>query len=505
MARMPQIPEPEISDLPHIGVGHENVDVDSEIAPFNMAAKGATQGLNDLSELQSQKEDALAKLQKSADETTATKLAGDHAEKLRNLAPQLQTTFWNNPDKYPDEFRKQSLAITDAEISAAPNENVALELAKRNAVVDNQQLAVAHAWSVSRTAQKAKSDLTGIERNSIDAVSSSPTIEQFSYQLKQAHSQLDPLYDKITSDTAKASASFDSRVAQEWIARNSDPQKNPLSVMEELQKNNSPIHQLLTQEQINKGMKQAKEAFEGAGVMQRVGMLTRAHDGVGDLNALAAAKDPKFLRTTAALRDEVNSHLNLLAQQQIPQAAKDQIKASSQRVMEAIDNAESIYRSQKGSFDSSMIDEKARRSLIERSNALFAKTVPAGDHLQEMLDLRADNNKAAADKKIPESTWKAIEDKLSAGFSRINDARSKDTGDFLWRNPQQAGNQRVDDLLDEKTGRYANATQKQRNDIWEQYLEHVNAAAKSGGKFDNNGARKAADQAAEFVMSQPNE
>jgi hypothetical protein len=500
MPKMPQIPKPEIGELPSIGVGHENVDVSAEVAPFRDLASGANKGVDELFNM---RQNAVNELQKVADETTATRLAGDHAEKLRNLATAQQQQFWDNPGQFPDEFRKQSLALTDAEISAAPNENVALELAKRNAAIDNQQLANAHAWSISRTAQKAKSDLTGIERNVIDTVASTPTPAQFSYQLRAAHKQLDTLYDKLTPDASKASLGFDTKVAQEWVARNSDPLKNPLAVINELNSSKSPITKLLTPEQVEAGLKQAKEAWEGAGVAARVAMLTRAHDGIGDLNALAISYDPKFLRTTAALRDEVNSHLNMLQQQAITPQAKAQIAAGSQKVMQAIDAAESIYRGQKGSFDSSMVDEKTRQSLVERSNAIFAKTgVPSGDMFQEMLDLRADNNKAAADRKISESSWKAIEDKISASFSRLNEEKAKDVGCFLWQEPQQAGNQRINVLLNPKVGRYANATQKQRNDVWEEYLQRANAAAKAGGRFDKDDARKAADASAEFVMGQ---
>lgn len=499
MARMPQIPPPDISSVTEVKPSRATVDIGAELAPIEGVAKGAETGLN---ELYQQKQEALQKLQEAADQVTATRLAGDHAEKLRNLAGQLQQQFWDQPDKFPEEFRKQSLAMTDSEISAAPNENVALLLSKRNAMVDDQQLATAHGWSVARIAQKSKSDLTGIERNAINAVASTPTAEQFSATLRSAHAQLDPLYGKLTPDAGKASAGFDQKVAQEWIAHNADPLKNPLSVMEELRSEKSPVTKLLTAEQQAKGMRQAKEAWEGAGIAQRVGMLTRAHDGIGDLNALATMKDPKFLKTTAALRDEVNAHVNLLSQQPIPQAAKDQIRAGSQRVLETIEHAEQIYRSQGNTFKSDMVDEGLRRKLIERSNALFAKTgVAPGDTLQEMLDLRADNNKAAAERKIPESTWNTIESKLSAGLSRMNAAKSQDTGSLFWQASEQAGNSRVNELLDAKSGRYANATQKQRNDIWEEYQRHANAANKNGGKFDKDDARKAADAAAEFVMN----
>lgn len=500
MARMPQIPEPEISSRPQEAVGHAEVNADLAAKPLQNLATGLGKVGAEIDDAQ---QDSADKLQKTADAVTATRMAGDHEVRLQNLFDQISKQYWDQPDKVPEEFRRQSLAMTDSEINAAPSQSVALDLARRNAQADNRHYALASSWSLNRVAQKAKSDLTGIERNAISSVAAAPTPDQFAYQLRTAHAQLDPLYGKLTSNAGKAAEGFDQKVAQEWVARNADPLKNPLGVIEELQKDGGPVRKLLTAEQTERGLKQARAAWEGAGVMARVAMLTRAHDGIDDLNSLAAARDPKFLKTTAALRDEVNAHVNMLAQQAITPQAKDQIRAGTQKVMEAIDHAEQIYRSQSGVFRSDLVDEPTRKSLIERSNALFAGTsVPPGDALKEMLDLRADNNRALAEKKIPESTWKTIEDKLSKNFSKMNAAKSQDTGSFLWQQPEQAGNQRINDLLDPKVGRYANATQKQRNDIWERYLQAANAAGRSGGKFDKDDARKAADDAAEFVMSQ---
>ena len=506
---MPQIPEPHIDNLPNIGVGHENVDINAETFPIDNAAKGMGQQLDVLYAKQQQ---AVAELTKKGNESEAIRLTGEHDLKLSNLQEQVIKQNWNAPDKWVDEFRKGAADLANAGTSAIQNPNVAADFSKRSAAGNTKYLLNTQSQSMHRIAQKIKSDVHQRENDMVSSAAAASTPEQFEAIYAAHLPDLRKGFADAKEDPKGAELKARQRAVSEWVSQNADPFKGTaLNVLSTVDDANNPITKSLSAipGAVEKAREHALKAFTGAGVLAQTQMLRRSMTSAGDLTRLASANDPKLLQALQGAQEENQAAGKLIDTQPIPEEAKVKLREQLKMNDKIMDSVAELHRSQMGFTTSKNLDNGVRMNLINRDRHAFnpekGKELSDSDLYHTMLALRVDNNVAHAQGKIGADSWNVVEQHLANRFAQINAKDSGEQGSWLfghhpWMYAERAGDAQLNSLLDRKIGRYGGATGQQQVDIWDHYLKQVNAAAKNGGKFDNEDARKAARDAAEFVM-----
>ncbi len=502
---MPQIPKTEISNLPDTQVERAvTPDWQAAAAPTEDLAKTATEVGNTLGEWQQRQQAAQNKKDATLDEINATKASIDYRAKLTNLRGQVLAQNKETPENIVPAFQQGLQQIGDGWANAAPTANEALLRQKDGAKIAAEESATTGNIAEKYKTDRAQDQLYQGTLSGVQSVAQAPSSQVFAHWLQRANESLDVLRKYTTSEPNKDRDAFNKKSANEWVNQNTLPNKNAMLVRDALLDDNNPVSKLLTGAERQEGIKKAQAAFVGAGQQAQLDMLWRSQSGIKDLTSLLSANDPQMARVASALRNEASSHLDLLAQQPIPQADKDKIKQFSQQVISTIDNAEKVYRQSTGSFSLGKEDLKVFEQLHTRASALFAKHgVPPGDMLGEMLKLRDDNMSAVAVGKISKEDWQVTDDKITNAFGAMF-AKSSADGGAGWFHHQtavQAGNQLVDDVL-APNGRYGNANQKQRNEIWARYMFAANSAVKNGGRFTPDLAKQAALNAANTVMGQ---
>ena len=174
MARMPQIPEPEISNLPRVGAPDVAPNFGAASEALDTAAKTMGNLGDQFQDLQDQRDSAAAKLQKATNGVLADQAARDYETKVWAAEKQTQQKYFDdpaskvtNPANYPEEMRQQIQGLHKAAVSSTASPDVAGALETRLSAVDERHFFEAHSWMVGRLKQAG---LNSIENQTNDAL-----------------------------------------------------------------------------------------------------------------------------------------------------------------------------------------------------------------------------------------------------------------------------------------------------------------------------------------------
>ena len=510
MARMPQIPEPEISSRPDSrATNPEPIDSEAATRPIQQATAGAAEMGGQLESLQQQRDEAAQKLQAVGDKVTATKLAGDHAEKLRNLSDQLQQQFWDQPDKYPDEFRRQAQALTDAEIAAAPNQQIALDLAQKNAETDNQHTALAHSWMIGRTAQKAKSDVTQLMSDQVKSAEGMKTLGGLNAAIVQATKAITPLSRQVHADSEGELLKLKHDMASGWMWANgpTDPAGVRAAIDDALKTKKGPLYDNVGPKELVEYQKRSdgwaksygetqnfKVAAEGVDSNTKVLSAFQGKDGLTGSNIYAMER--ALMHQQVAIKSDpryANSPDAKVQQSEIVQTQLDTLRALRDA-------------STQGGQTSGKYDPKKTAALIHRVNALGQSEQRAPNDLLKVLQVQRDLAFAQRDHWISPNDAATLMDRLGLITGKNlakNIGNPSATGPLkspIEPDPvHQAGVSALDTFI--KSGAYGRLSPEMTTAMHSEYLRMTNETAKAGRNTDEASAKKMALLAIDHVRN----
>lgn len=496
MARMPQIPAPEIRERPEGRAARfESPDVNDVTAPFKEGAQAAAALGNDIETAQAQNEAARAKLQKVADGVTATRMVGDHAEKLRNLAEQLQQQFWDTPDKFPDEFRRQSQALTDSEIAAAPNQQVASDFSQKSALVDNQHLTQAHSWSIMRTAQKTKSDVTGLIAAQVRTAQSMSTIGGLTAAIRDAAGQVQPLVKNTHGDPDGTITKLQHDMAAAWVEANSPD--HPADVALALDKKTGPLAQYLSPKELAQYQRRAQSDQKGYDERQRFQVIKEAADH-GDKSYELYLKGQLNSTNVFQMKNALEQKQAAIgANPNLSDKEKEQQTGVVQKQLDTLRYLDEAAR--KGGHFDAAFDQGKQTKLFNDLQALGKPGDKTPKDIMKLVELRHDLAEAQASRAISDSRAATINKALSQMTGKSLAAEGKNVGwhvpmfGYVKQNPQQAGNAKLNDYFD--SGAFGKLSDEQKNDARWAYMEQVVDAQENGRNLDAVSAEKMAHDA----------
>ncbi len=494
MARMPQIPGVDYTSRPD-----GQVPQGGEILPSDGGAKALETGANFVESIadaqQRQLDQITAAKQKIVDTTTATRSAGDFEEKLRSQMTSLQSQFVDAPEKLPDEFLKSSRQLADDTIKAAPNSQVGLKLAEKTSSTIDSMMTAAHSWAQGRMTQKAKSDLTVMTNQATRGAEDVPNPVQLNAYAASKHKDLDPLFQSLTGDAQKAKEHLDSEIAKSWVTAASA--RDPINTLKALDAKSGFLVDNLTAEDRKSLRAQAVSSFEGMGKTKQVNVLKEGIDQTGkayDLfrtNELTAGTVYSMRKANDAKALAISLDPNMDDKSRAAQLKTIDMQNETLRQLD-------IANRKQSGFDATP-DEDVRGKLVEQHDALFKQDDgKAGQNLADVVKFRHDLAQAYSDNKISRNDLDRMDKSVALAMPKAMSKESTRTGlhipvlDWTWRNPREAGNVVLNDLMDEKTGMFGTLTPAQKNNARLYYIEQMNDAMDNGRPLDTEKFARAA-------------
>lgn len=503
MARMPQIPQPELSGRPggNIGGRAEAPDIKAVTEPFESGAKLLGEVGNDFERLQKQRDDAQQKLQKAVDGVTATRMAGDHSEKARNLLDSLQVQYADTPEKVPEEYRRQLSELTDSEIKAAPNQGVALDIAQKYATIDNQHVASSHSWMVLRQAQKAKSDLAALASSHVRAAQAQTTLPGLQAAINGALSSLDPHIKNLHSDPDLAREKLSHDMAAGWVEANSP--NNPKGVAIALEQGKGPLAQHLSADERAKYAKRAESDFHGYGEHQRFQVMKEASDHGAKAYELFLKGDLDS-RNVFQMKDALEKKQSAIERN--PNLSGDEKKTQNEIVSKQLKTLRYLDEAARkpGRFDPAF-DQAKQTKLLGDFFALGKPGDKTAKDLLKVVQLRHDLAEAQANRWISDARAQTMNKALTQMTGKSLAAESKNTGwpvsfmGFGGRSPQQAGNVVLNSYFKSDNLAFGKLTPEQQNDARTNYLEQLVDAQENGRNIDSKAAEQMAFESLKYV------
>lgn len=506
MARMPQIPQPEFGERPD-GRVERTPGLDLEAGGARALAEGA-EGVSEVAgqraKFQAQQAAADEKLQRMADEVTATKMAGDHSEKMRQLLDQVREENVDTPEQIPEKFRLASQEQTDAEINASTNQQVAMLAAQKYATIDDQQLAAAHSLSRLRVVQKAKDNFTKLGDTQVQSAQAQGTLAGLEMVAQKTAQDLGPLAKNLHEDGQEAMEKINHRQALGWVDANSE--KNPSVVKAALDKKDSFLTKNMSAEELREARKRNLSDFKNYEENQKWKLIqdsayrgNRAWDlyTSGELNA----------SNLSALQREYDSHdRDIDADRNLDDQGKERMHDQVDKDRQA---AQYLYNATRrpGRFDA-LPDPQILAKLNDDVVGLTKAKNNSPKDLENFIDTRNKVLKSVGDHEITQAQGDTLLKSMSQMLIKAENREGKNTGwqmPFVpavrWMTPQQFGNRQLNAAFDTVT--FKNFSLEQKNHARYQFMQLMVDArqANPDANFDDNTVRQMVQQSLEYARS----
>lgn len=517
MAKFPQIPAPEFGKRPEGSAAPAAMlDAHAIEAPFADAAKGMGEAGDALERVQEQRDRAREKLQKVNDAITATRMAGDHAEAARGLLNQLQSQHFADPkalpaEKVPEEFRRQLREMTESEISAAPNANVALDVAEKYAKIDDQQHLSAQGWMFLRTAQQTKDGVYKLGQSQVRAAQAQTTVAGLGAAISDARGTLAPLLpqthganaDKAWQDTAHS-------MAASWVEANgpNDPSGVRAAVDAAVKTKSGPLYDNLPAKELAEYQRRLDKWSKGYGERQRGQVAAEAIDSNTKLLDLFHSKELDT-KNIYQLRDELQrKQFAIKANPQYKDNPEEKVQ-QSEIVQTQINTLDALAHAGQdgGHWSEKSDDPKKTAALSKRIESLSKSESRSPADLLKVLQVQRDLAEAQRDHWISPGDAETMTRHLllvtGKDLAKKNGSASS-MGPLkspITPNPvRQVGVSALDDLV-RPGGAYGKLSAEQTTAMRMEYHRLANDAGESGRNLDEQAARKMAVLAVQHVLS----
>ena len=508
MARMPQIPEPEINNRPDSRVGRmETPDIAAVTEPFQMGASALESNASQLERLQDQRDAATAKLQHVADATTAEQMKGDHEEKLRNLADQLQQQMWKTPEQFPEAFRKQSQELTDSELKAM-SPGVASVASEKYAAVDNQHLTMAHGWMLGRTAQMAKDNVFKLQQSSVRTAQSAATLPGLAVAIANTKKDLGPLLPQIHGENAeKVAEETAHNQASAWVESNgpSNPTGVRAAIADAIKTKSGPLWDNIPEAKLLKYQKESESWMHGYGERQRGQVAAEAVDFNTKTLDMFHSKE---LDTKAfyQMRDSlVQKQLKIQHDPQYKDNPDERVK-QNEIVQTQVDTMDALKAaSQGGGHWNGKFDPKKTAALFTRFEAVSKSDQRAPTDLLKVWQVQRDVAQAQAHHWIAPGDAETLTRSLKlmtgkqlaakSGAQSMGPIKSPISPDTV----RTMGASALDGYM--KSGAYGKLSPEETTAMRVEYHHLITDAGENGRNVDENAAKKLAQLAVQHVLA----
>ena len=483
MARFPQIPAPEFGSRRGAGEMPEAIrlpGIEETIQPFRIGAEAVGEAGTALEQAEARRQVAAAALQEKADKVTATKMNGDHDEKLNNLHDQLAKQFIDTPDKMPDEFRRQSLAMSEDERKNAPNPQVGQFLQQQNIESDNRFFMKAHGWMTGRIAQKAKSDFTDMEQGFIRKAQAQGSIQAVAMTLAGSDEKLGSLRPDLKGDPDVSERKFKHDAVMGYFEANSP--MNPLQVGRELdaaiKTGKGPAAEWIDGKERASLQKKAMDDLKNFGETQQFQFAKESHDESGKAYQLLLKGDlnsKNLVQLQNALDAKIDSTMRNPVLKENP--------SQQQRVVEGLNREKSTLHyyddiMRKPDHYSPVLDEDKSEQLIDSYLELMKAGAKGPQDLENVLKFREQLAEAEAKRWVQSSRASTMQRGLIqlTGTSLSKEARNTGwdlrwAGGSLYADAHQSGNRMINELLATPAGK--KIPKAQQNQIRINYIEKL--------------------------------
>ena len=499
MARMPQIPEPEISSLPRVEPSREQVDFGAVGAPAEDAAKSLSNIGDTLASAQDQRDKAQAKLQAVKDGVTAERMKGDHDENARNLLDQLQKDNVDNPEKVPDLYRQQLAQLTQSDVQNAPNQNVALDVAKKYAEADNQHLATAHSWMTLRMAQQVKSEVTQLAQGKVREAQAATTPGGFALAAANAEASLTMHFRNASATPDEDVKSLKQKMALGFVQANGPDR--PLMVAAALRDKNGALYKSLDPAEIPKLTKDVEAWREGYAERTQRETVDGLISGNNKLFKQWASGDLDNKSPTQVAMALKSQQEAILADPQLkPEEAKKQI-AAVQMQLDTLEHVKNAH--DKGGNYEPKLDTALTGGLLDKLSAFNLPKTWTPKDKEKISALQLDVAKAMSAHQITADDAKT----LVRGIGQLTDSgRNEREGwgvPFLSptrRELQKAGEAELSKYFNGENKAFGKLTPEQQNRARLDYLGKWLDAVDSHANLDKDAAVKMASDALRNVV-----
>ncbi len=503
--KMPRIPDSDLGPRPDGQVGRATLpSSDGGASAFGVAADQAA-GVADIfakREAVQQKalQDALDAKQAIVDTVTATRSAGDFEESLRGVSDQLQAQFADTPEKAPAAMLLAARQLADGAINAAPNSTVGLAMAQKTAAATNQTMTSMHSWAQGRMTQKAKNDLTVLENQASRGAEGAASPEQLAAFAADRHADLDPLYDKLSGDSAAKKQELDQSMAKAWVTANSA--RDPIGTSKALDSTGGFLVDNLSAEDRDRGRKQAEASLEGMGKFKQMQVLKEGVDLTGNAYSLLRTDEWKPGVALSLQQALDRQRVSVTLDPNMKEDARKTQLASLDLQSKTIAALDMVSRRQTGFDPTDPAGEAIRTKLNEDYKSLFKDGATSKD-LGAVLQFRHDLAVAASSNLVSKPTFYTLDKAVANSLPKALAKEAQNTWgmafSFDWRNPRQAGNKILDDYIDPKGGPLGKFTPAESNAAQERYLEQLNDAQDRQQVVDKDTAKRMALDSAYFV------
>lgn len=504
MARMPQIPQPELAGRPggrlSDGEGTQ-INVNEVEAPLEEGARAAATVGNELEQLQSTREAAQAKLQRARDQTTAIQLKGQHELDLANLSAQLQQQYWDKPEDYLTAFQDQARQLTDSKVKAAPTPGAQLAFNEQAAEANNRAMLAAHGWMVQRQAQIVGDTFAKKAQAAIVEAQNTPTTGGLSLAIARAQKDARPIAGFLHTDPDKLMPKLAHDQTAAWVEANAEDR--PRDVLAALRDKDGVVYKNLTDpKERDRYEKLAEAAWKTYDQRKATRDLMEYVDAGGKhVDALHAGdydarNQFQVIKAAEQKIDAIRSDNQLS-----PDAKREQVAAAEKQVqMYQLMNKARLAQ---GLEDKSFNQEKTAE-LYKRLVGFTKAKEASPQTLRDLVDFRYDLVAAQAAGIISPAVAKHYNTMLTGITGKAVSQQSKNTGLLLpgWLGgfrgePVQAGSRALEDAL--KSPLYKRLSDDEKNQARVEFVKKFNYAQQSGGAFSAADAQRAAAESLRYV------
>lgn len=515
MARMPQIPAPEFSGRPGgglAGAGRGLPDIKSVEQPLEDASRLAASQGDRLENLQAQRDEAQAHLQKAVDGVTATRMAGDHEAKARNLLEQIQQQHYADPvampaEKVPEVYRSQLREMTDSEIKAAPNQQVALDIAQKYATDDNQAVTSAHGWMVQRQAQIAKDGVYKLTQANVRTAQSQTTIEGLGASIASANRKLAPLLGPVHgADAGKVTQEMGHDMASSWVEANgpTNPQGTRAAVDDAINNKRGPLWDNIPAHELAAFQRKLDGWDKGYGERKRGQVAAEAVDFNTKTLELFSAKELDS-KNFFQMRDSLTRKQFAIKNDPQYKGNPDEQVKQSEIVQTQIDTLEALKAaSENGGHWNEKFDAKKTAALFKRFEALSKSDHRAPNDLLGVLQVQRDVAQMQATHKISPGDAATLTRslRLLTGKSLVKSSGPQVgpmTSPVKPDTTRTMGASALDGYL--KSGAYGRLSPEQTTAMRVEYHHLITTAGENAQNVDEKAAQKMAHLAIAHVLA----
>jgi len=507
MARMPQIPAPDLSSRPDSRVGQAELpDSEAVAKPFADAGAAVGGAAGQLEDIQAQRDTAMEKVQNMADAVAVTRKKGEFAlyagDKLSSYIQQATDTSIPPEQRVsfkdiPDLLRKDLQERTDSDIKASSSQNIALGVAQAYAGETNKQLLSAQGIAQRGIVQQAKNNLVAISQGAVEAAAKASTpaglavaIAQMKQDVgtnaKNLHSEPDALLKKTGHDMVMG------YIANAML-------KNPVDAARMLDEKKGPHRDYLSGVEIAEERKKADRAFLAYGENQRIQLLKEQSD--------SSARDYEMKESgdlTPALAQSMNSAdaSRQRAVQANPNLGPDEKKKQTAMLSRAIETRTwlSELPITPGRIDPAMKTDVAVK-IREDFKALGKNWSKSPQDLDKVAELRHDLAEAEKNRAVPASFAATVHTAITQMTGKALSKDKGDTGHNLWLvgftgTSRQFGNRYLDTQIESKAfGKLSEDKQIEAFYRFHNKYNTANAQLQGGGAVSNEAARQMAYEA----------